>query len=147
MSAASGPKSTIAGTESTPPRTEASAMYWNVLDSTAHKKAREPVPSSSAPGTAPSKTAGRPLRNASHSQSAPVSNGTNAEKDHHCDVMESITALSSRLLFSGCPLLIDRPFPGISMHDQFILDPDALRGTIMDLLAIHRRSDWRRLLR
>src|SRR5215207_1056221 len=108
MSAASGPKSTIAGRVSTPPRTEASAMYWNVLDSTAHKRLESPVPSSSAPGTAPSKTAGRPLRDASHSQSAPVSNGTSAEKDHHCDVMESITALSSRLLFSGCPLLIDR---------------------------------------
>ncbi len=105
------------------------------------------MPISSAPGTAPSKTVGRPLRDASHSQSAPVSNGTNAEKDHHCDVMESITALSSRLLFSGfsgCPLLIDHPFPGISGPDRFILDPDALRGMIMDLLAIHRRSDWRR---
>jgi hypothetical protein len=96
------------------------------------------VPSSSTPGTAPSKTAGRPLRDASHSQSAPISNGTNAEKDHHCDVMESITALSSRLLFSGCPLLIDHPFPGISRHGRFILDPGALVDTIMDLLAIHR---------
>jgi hypothetical protein len=109
-------------------------MYWNVLDSTAQIRLESPVPSSSAPGTAPSKTAGGPLRDASHTQSAPVSNGTNAEKDHHWDVMESITALSSRLLFSGCPLLIYHPFPGISRHDRFILDPDALRGTIMDLL-------------
>jgi hypothetical protein len=60
--------------------------------------------------------------------------------DHHCDVMESITALSSRLLFSGCPLLIDHPFPGISRHDRFILDPDGRMDTIMDLLAIHRIS-------
>ena len=54
---------------------------------------------------------------------------------HHCDVIESITALSSRLLFSGCPLLTYHPFPDISRHDRFILDPDALRGTIMDLLS------------
>jgi hypothetical protein len=96
------------------------------------------VPSNSVPGTAPSKTAGSPLREASHSQSTPVSNGMNAEKDHHCDVMEYITALSSRLFFCGCPLLIDHPFPGISRHERFILAPDALRGTIMELLAIHR---------
>jgi hypothetical protein len=96
------------------------------------------VPSSSAPGTAPSKTAGRPLRDASHSQSAPVSNGTNAEKDHHCDVMESITALSSRLLLSDCPLLIDHCFTGISRHVRNIRDPDALRGTSMDRLATVR---------
>jgi len=106
-------------------------MYWNVLDSTAQIRLESPVPSSSAPGTAPSITAGRPLRDASHTQSAPVSDGTNAEKDHHCDVMESITALSSRLLFSGCPLLIYYPFPGISRHERFILDSDALRRTIM----------------
>jgi hypothetical protein len=104
-------------------------MYWNVLDSTAHRRLESPVPSSSAPGTAPSKTAGRPLREASHSQSVPVSNGTNAEKDHHCDVMESITALSSRLLFSGCTLLIDHPFPGMSRHDRLILDEPTLTGT------------------
>jgi hypothetical protein len=61
--------------------------------------------------------------------------------------MESITALSSKLLFSDCSLLIDHPFPGISRHERFILDPEALRGTIMDLLAIHRRSDWRRSLK
>jgi hypothetical protein len=51
------------------------------------------------------------------------------------------------LLFSDCSLLIDHPFPGISRHERFILDPDAHRGTIMDLLAIHRRSDWRRSLK
>jgi hypothetical protein len=59
---------------------------------------------------------------------------------HYCDVMEFITALSSRLLFSGCPLLIDHPFPGISRHDWFILDPEARMGTIMDHLAIQRIS-------
>ena len=52
--------------------------------------------------------------------------------------MESITALSSRLLFSDCPLLIDHPFPIISKHERFILDSDALKRTIMDLLAIDR---------
>jgi hypothetical protein len=35
-------------------------------------------------------------------------------------------------------LLIDHPFPGISRHGRFILDPAALVDTIMDLLAIHR---------
>src|ERR687889_1669861 len=34
--------------------------YWNVLDSTAHRRPERPVLSSKAPGTAPSKTASRP---------------------------------------------------------------------------------------
>ena len=77
-------------------------MYWSVLDSTAHRRPERPVPNSKAPGTAPSKTAGRPPRAASHSQSAPVSRGTKDEKDYHCEVMDSRTALSSRLFFSRC---------------------------------------------
>jgi hypothetical protein len=71
------------------------------------------VPSSKDPGTAPSKTAGRSLLAASHSQSAPVTRGTKDEKDHHCDVMDSRTALSSRLFFSWrCPP-INQPFPNV----------------------------------
>src|SRR5215211_7933375 len=103
--------STIAGRDRITPRTEASAMYWNVLDSTAHRSPESPVLKSKAPGTAPSKTPARPPPAASHSQSAPVSRGTNDEKDHHCEVMDSRTALSSRLLCSRCRSSIDRPPP------------------------------------
>ena len=94
-------------------RAEASAMYWNVLDSTAHRRPERPVPSSKAPGVAPSKTASRPPLAANHSQSAPVTRGTKVEKDHHCEVMDSRTALSSRLFFScRCPP-INQPFPNV----------------------------------
>ena len=86
-------------------------MYWNVLDSTAHRRPERPVLNSKAPGPAPSKTAGRPPRAASHSQSAPVSSGMKDEKDHHCEVIDSRTALSSRLLFSRRLSPIDQPFP------------------------------------
>src|SRR5215208_7280746 len=128
MSAASGPKSTIAATESTPPRTEASAMYWNVLDSTAHKRPESPVPSSSAPGTAPTSIAGRPPRAASHSHRAPVRRGTRDEKDHHWEVMDSRTALSSRLFFSRCLSLIKQPFPRACGRNRSILDLGTIQG-------------------
>src|SRR5215208_6574958 len=51
--------SRIAGKDRIVPRTEASAMYWNVLVSTAHRSPESPVLSSKAPGTAPSKTPAR----------------------------------------------------------------------------------------
>src|SRR5215204_1105277 len=86
-------------------------MNWNVLDSTAHKRPDSPVPSSSAPGTAPTSIAGRPPRAASHSHRAPVSKGTKDENDHHWEVMDSRTALSSRLFFSRCLSLIEQTFP------------------------------------
>src|SRR5215216_2890438 len=84
-----------------------------LLDSTAHRRLERPVLSSKAPGTAPSKTAGSPPLAASHSQSAPVTRGTKDEKDHHCEVMDSRTALSSRLSFSCCCSPIDQPFPSV----------------------------------
>ena len=86
-------------------------MNWNVLDSTAHRRPERPVPSSKAPGTAPSKTAAGPLLAASHSQSAPVTRGTKVEKDHHCEVLDSRTALSSRLFFSCCLCSMSRATP------------------------------------
>ena len=110
-SAASDPINRIAGRDIRTPRTEASDMNWNVLDSTAHRSPESPVPSSNAPGTAPIRTAGRPPRAASHNHSAPVSRGTNDEKDHHCEVMDSRTALSSRLFFSRSSSPIEQPFP------------------------------------
>ena len=88
-------------------------MNWNVLASTAHRRPERPVPSSNAPGTAPIKTAAGPPRAASHSQSAPVTRGTKDEKDHHCDVMDSRTALSSRLFFSWRFPPINQPFPNV----------------------------------
>jgi hypothetical protein len=45
---------------------------------------------------------------------------------HNCAVVQ-VAIL--RLPFAHRP-----PFPGISRHDRFIVDPDALRGTIMELL-------------
>ena len=101
------------GQREDPPRLEASTMYWNILDSTAHRRPESPVPSSSAPGNAPTKMPGTPPCAASHSQSAPVSNGMRDERDHHCEVMDSRTALSARLLFSGCRSPTDQPFPSI----------------------------------
>src|SRR5215212_6530068 len=118
----------IAGSERTPPRTEPSAMYWNVLESTAHRSPESPVPSSKAPGTTPSKTAGRPLLAASQSQSAPVTRGTKDEKDHHCDVMDSRTALEPRC-HRGCsaPAAVrpsTNPSPACGGYDRSILDRD-----------------------
>src|SRR5688572_26691010 len=118
--------SRIAGRDRTTPRTEASAMNWNVLASTAHKSPESPVPSSSAPGTAPTMTAGRPPRAASHSQNAPVSNGTKDEKDHHCEVMDSRTALSSRLFFSRCPSPMEQPSLMSVRHVRSILEQHAM---------------------
>src|SRR5215212_5464106 len=119
---------TISGRDRTTPRTEASAMYWKVLDSTAHRSPESPVLSSNAPGTAASRIAVRLLLAASHSHNAPVSRGTKDEKDHHWEVMDSRTALSSRLFFSRCLSLIKQPFPRACGRNRSILDPGTTRG-------------------
>src|SRR5215212_1477576 len=102
-------------------------MYCRVLDPASHNSPESPVPSSNAPGTAPRRTAVAPCV-AIHSQSAPVSRGTKDEKDHHCEVMDSRTALSSRLLCSRCRSSINRPFPVPGGFDRSILDLDAPCG-------------------
>src|SRR5829696_9293692 len=122
--------SRIAGRDRTTPRTEASAMYWKVLDSTAHRSPESPVLSSNAPGTAASRIAVRPLLAASHSHNAPVSRGTKDEKDHHWEVMDSRTALSSRLFFSRCPSPIEQTSPQPGSRDRIILDLHATRGDV-----------------